>query len=183
MPDTGPLALFRQLESASQGSAVLGEKQLIVETWRGVVFTVDELNMVVPFIWLQEISPVTPIWPLPAVPSWMRGMTHIGDDVYTVVDFADFIGRTPVNVTEHSKLLVLPDHRLKCALLLDGKLSMRRFNHNIPKGNLNEVEPELRCYLSFVLLEDDRLWYVVDVESLGQSDTFVNIGGSLLHEI
>ncbi len=171
-----PLELFRQLELLSQGNAVLGEELLFVESWRGFTFSVDELNLAVPFIGQYEIFSCGVCNPLPMVTPWVRGMTNIRGEIYTVIDFAYFIGRRPIKATTGANLLVLSEGRLKSALLLENKISLRSFDHDIPRGDVNDIEPGLRPYLNSFLIEGLQRWCVIDMRVLINSETFANIG-------
>ncbi len=171
-----PLELFRQLELLSQGNAVLGEDQLFVESWRGFTFSIDELNLAVPFMGQYEIFPCGGCSPLPMVKPWVRGMTNIRGEIYTVIDFAQLIGRRPVKVSSGANLLVLAEGRLKSALLLQNKVSLRSFDHDIPRGDVNDVEPGLRPYLNSFLMEGLQRWCVIDMRILTNSELFANIG-------
>lgn len=171
-----PLQLLRQLESQSQGNAVLGEEPSFIESWRGFTFAIDELNMAIPFMGQYEIFPCGECWPLPMAKPWVRGMTNIRGEVYTVVDFAHFIGRRPVNVAMGNNLLVLSAGRLKSALLLKNKISLRAFDHDIPRGDVNDIEPDLRPYLNAFLIEGLKRWCVLDMRVLANSESFSNIG-------
>ena len=171
-----PLELFRELENESQGNSVLGEEQPFVESWRGFVFNVDELSLVVPFIGQFEILPCGELWPLPLAKRWVKGMTNIRGEIYTVVDFSDFIGRKPIKSTKGSNLFVLSDSPLKSALLLSSKINLRPFNHDMPRADLKDIEPRLRSYLSSVLIEGPQRWCVIDIRTLTNSEDFLNIG-------
>jgi len=171
-----PLALFRQLESESQGNAVLGEERPFVESWRGFVFAIDELRLVIPFVGQFEVLPCGELWPLPLARSWVRGMTNIRGEIYTVVDFSEYIDRKPLRSTEGANLLVLPDTRLRSALLLKSKVSLRSFNHDMPRVDLKDIEPGLRACLNAVLIEGPQRWCVIDIRRLTTAEDFSNIG-------
>ena len=176
LPDIQPIDLLRQLEQQSQGNAVLGEELPFIESWRGFTFAVDELNLAIPFMGQYEIFPCGECWPLPMVKPWVRGMTNIRGEVYTVIDFAHFIGRRPVGTTAGKNLLVLSGSKLKSALVLENKISLRSFDHDIPRGDLNDIEPDLRPFLNAFLIEGLKRWCVLDMRMLTNSEAFANIG-------
>src|SRR4051812_42310477 len=54
-----------------------------------------------------EVIPVPPVTPVPLTRPWFKGMTNIRGNLFSVVDFPAFLGRSPVSVSEQSRLLLI----------------------------------------------------------------------------
>src|SRR5258706_12428668 len=54
-----------------------------------------------------EIIPVPPITPVPLTHAWFAGVANIRGNLYSVVDFAAFLGAAPSAPTEAARLLLL----------------------------------------------------------------------------
>ena len=73
-----------------------------------------------------EVIPVPPITPVPLTRPWFRGVANVRGNLYSVVDFAAFVGVGSVEVTERSRLVLLGERlRSAAALLVDRSLGLR----------------------------------------------------------
>ena len=183
-PQPGPLALLQQLESAGLGEkasapsagAGAGASEARAGIGRGFAFTIEELNLVVPFAAGLRIARSRDAQPLPLSREWVAGIIHIRGEIYTLIDFARFIGRRAATAGKDAGLLLLADNRIKSALLLDSPVSLRAFNRDPPAGDVAGFDAALSPFLSAVWLDDGQPWGVLDVAALTRSARFVNIG-------
>ncbi len=171
-----PLDIFQQLENDSLGNQLTDAEAVAGEVWRGFVFNVDGLDLAVPFLGEFGIVPNQEMFAVPMASSWVKGMTNVRGEIYTVVDFSEFIGRKPVRMTKRCNLLLLPDSGLKSALLLDGRISLRTFSFDLPLASNDLFYSKLAPYLSRVVVDGDKQWGVLDVEALCGSRKFSQIG-------
>ena len=103
-------------------------------------------------------------------------MQSIHGEIYTVVDFAAFIGLAPTPVTQTCNLLALPDAGLKSALLITGRIRVKSFSSALPLGDCGQFHVNLAPYLSAVVVDQGQQWGVVDVDTLCGARDFVQIG-------
>ena len=171
-----PVELLQQLEQASYGEIALDAEADAVETWRGFAFAIEDLHFCLPFSSGYEIVPETGVQPLPMSRDWVRGMTNVRGEVYTVVDFARFIDRAPATLNRGASLLLLPDRGLRSALLLENRINLKTFAQDLPRVENHRLGATVSPYLSAVVLEDETQWGVLDVAALSGADDFVNIG-------
>jgi twitching motility protein PilI len=83
-----------------------------------------------------EMIPVSPISAVPLARPWFRGVANIRGNLYSVVDFAAFLGGEATAVTDQARLLLISDRfRAGCALLVGRSLGLR---------NSSELEPRPR---------------------------------------
>ncbi len=178
-PQSDPLAVLQRLEDASlgeEGSAFVWNRAAV---WHGFAFSIEELNLVVPLAVGAGIVPErsllpSPLLPLPLSREWVVGMVNIRGEVHTVVDFARFIGRSAATV-ESVNLLLLSNDVCKSALLLDGRISLRAFDCNLPEADPATAAPSLAPLLSALLWEGEQPWGVIDVEALLGAENFVDV--------
>ncbi len=175
-PDSTPLALFRQLENDSLGDQLVDQDVRPGEFWRGFVFKVDELDLVLPLFRGFEIVPCQELSPLPMVKSWVKGMTNIRGEIYTVVDFSEFIGKKPVRATKNCNLFLLPDVRMKSALLIESRVGLQSFSSELRVCATDSLHPGLTPYLGTVLVDEGLNRGVIDIRALCDADRFVHIG-------
>lgn len=74
-----------------------------------------------------EMLPVPPIAAVPLARPWFRGVANIRGNLYSVVDFAAFLGGEATPVTDQARLLLISDRfRSGCALLVGRSLGLRQ---------------------------------------------------------
>jgi len=74
-----------------------------------------------------EMIPVPPISAVPLARPWFRGVANIRGNLYSVVDFAAFLGGEATAVTGEARLLLISDRfRAGCALLVGRSLGLRK---------------------------------------------------------
>ncbi len=153
-----------------------GEPEPRTGTWRGFVFNVGQLSLAMPCSDGFEIVSVRELSPVPMAKDWVRGMQSIHGEIYTVVDFAAFIGLASTPATPTCNLLALPDAGLKSALLIAGRIRVKSFSSALPLGDCGQFHAALAPYLNRVVVDQGQPWGVVDVEALCGSRDFVQIG-------
>lgn len=168
--------IMSRLEARSLGNRLAEKEEDTDVSWRGFVFRVDQWDIAVPFVGEFEIVPYQPLFPLPMTMPWVRGMTNVRGEIYTVVDFSRFIGSGPVKNLKVSNLFLLPDEGLKAALLIGGRISLRAFSSSLQTSEPGGFQEVLAQYLNAVLLENETAWGILDIRRLCNSEQFVNIG-------
>ena len=74
-----------------------------------------------------EMIPVAPISAVPLARPWFRGVANIRGNLYSVVDFAAFLGGEATVITDQARLLLISDRfRAGCALLVARSLGLRK---------------------------------------------------------
>ena len=170
------LEILSQLEAHSLGTQTDQSETEVGKSWRGLVFSVDKWNLVVPFIHEFEIVPFQTLLPLPMTKVWVKGMLNIRGEIYTVIDFSEFIGSPPVQHQKTTNLLLLPDKELKSALLISGRISLRLFDINLPTVSKDSFSETLGLFLSTALDDGGSRWGVLNVQALSSSNQFNSIG-------
>ncbi len=170
------MTLLQQLEEAGLGQppAAAGNAG---DIWRGFAFAIQSLNLVVPQAEGLQVAPAgVAAQPLPLSREWVRGITSIGGEVYTVIDFAHFIGRWPVASSATANLLLMSGERFNSALLLDSRISLRSFRHDLPAAESADVDPVLAPFLRESLRDGEQIWGVLDSAVLMSAEHFIHIG-------
>lgn len=174
-PAADPLALLRQLEGAGPDRKA-DQSGRAPATWRGFAFTIEDLNLAVPLAEGLQTAPGREVWPLPLCREWVRGMIAVDGEVYTVIDFARFIGRRPVPSAVDAGLLLMPGDGFNSALLLDSRIGLRSFRNDSPAVTPTDFDPALAPFLSTALMDGGQSWGVLDVAALRSVERFVRIG-------
>jgi twitching motility protein PilI len=77
-----------------------------------------------------EVMPVPPVTPVPLSRPWFRGVANVRGNLYSVIDFAGFLGAGAAVGGEHARLLLLGERfRSGAGLLIDRALGLRNPAH------------------------------------------------------
>jgi len=87
---------------------------------------VGEQNWLIDLVEASEVLRVPPITPVPLTRPWFRGVANVRGNLYSVVDFAEFLGTGISGTGEHARLVLLGERfRSAAALLVDRSLGLR----------------------------------------------------------
>jgi len=120
-----------------------------------------------------EVIPVPPITHVPLTQPWFRGVANVRGNLYSVVDFAAFVGVSSVELTERSRLVLLGERlRSAAALLVDRSLGLR----NPDQLHARPMEGQAAWVRSQYNDADGGAWKELDVAKLVQHEQFLNPG-------
>jgi twitching motility protein PilI len=92
-------------------------------------------------VWLLDLTeagemiPVPPISAVPLARPWFRGVANIRGNLYSVTDFAAFLGGEATAITDQARLLLISDRfRTGCALLVGRSLGLRKSDELEPRA-------------------------------------------------
>ncbi|MGB5705482.1 MAG: chemotaxis protein CheW [Arenicellales bacterium] len=170
-----PLESLEKLSSLTRGDRAMESRSTSKQTWRGFIFNVGDMNIVFPFMGGYEILPDREIHIIPWAKDWVRGVTNVRGEIYTVVDFSLYLGLAPVTSIRRATMFLLPDTSVKCVLLLEDRVNVRNFPQFAEHVVDEKVPQRLASCLNVILRDDDQDWLVVDVEQLCGSQEFLSI--------
>jgi twitching motility protein PilI len=155
------LALSERLQSAEAGLRVASRLGLQVgdEAW---LVDLKEAG---------ELIPPPAIFAVPLARPWFKGVTNVRGNLYSVTDFAAFLGAAPTNLGEHARLLLINDRfRSGAALLVERSLGLRDPGEFEP---LQEAAPRPSFVRAVYADASGRRWKELDVAALIQHETFL----------
>jgi twitching motility protein PilI len=156
------IALSERLQNAGAGAPVASRLGLQVgrEGW-----LVD----------LKEAAELIPPPPISAVPlarPWFRGVANVRGNLYSVTDFAAFLGGEPTAPGEQNRLLILSDRfRSGAALLVERSLGLHDPGALEPRPQPGASQPG---FVRGVFADGEgKLWKELDVAALIQDPAFL----------
>jgi twitching motility protein PilI len=120
-----------------------------------------------------EVIPVPSMTPVPLTKSWFRGVANVRGNLFSVIDFAAFLGTGSVTLGEHSRLLLLGERfRTASALLVDRSLGLRNPDQLKPREARGEAPAWLRGEFEDA---DGKKWKELDVPQLVRHADFLTV--------
>jgi twitching motility protein PilI len=130
-------------------------------------------------LWLMDLADVGEVIPVPellAVPltkHWFAGVANIRGNLYSIVDFAAFMGGPAVPRNDQARLLLIAErHRIRSALLVNRVVGLRRADQFHIQ---DDGEPLAPWELSRHVDTDNRKWRALDVDSLIRHPGFLQV--------
>src|ERR671915_2328561 len=135
---------------------------------------VGEQNWLIDLVEAGEVIPLPPITPVPLARAWFRGVANVRGNLYSVVDFAEFLGTGVSGSGEQARFVLLGERfRSAAALLVDRSLGLR----NPAQLRAREPAPDRRAWLR-AEYDDDAggQWRELDVAELVREPEFLAVG-------
>lgn len=121
-----------------------------------------------------EVLPVPPITAVPLTRAWFRGVANVRGNLYSVVDFAAFLGAGVSALGEGARLVLLGERfRSAAALLVDRSLGLRN-----PAQLRQRAPAQARPAWVRAEYEDEAgaSWSELDVAELVRDTEFLAVG-------
>lgn len=123
-----------------------------------------------------EVIQVPPITPVPLTQGWFLGVTNIRGNLYSVTDFARFMGRDPTHITVQSRLLLFGQRftELRAGLVVQQVLGLR----NVAGWTRLEAQGEggWDWLGASWQAPGGEVWREIDMARLARSQAFLKVG-------
>jgi twitching motility protein PilI len=135
---------------------------------------VGEQNWLIDLAEAGEVMPVPTITPVPLTRPWFRGVANVRGNLYSVVDFAEFLGTGVSRGGEQARLVLLGERfRSAAALLVDRSLGLRN------PAQLRARDPASAAAAWLRAEYEDEVggrWSELDVGALVRDAAFLAVG-------
>jgi twitching motility protein PilI len=110
---------------------------------------------------------------VPLARPWFLGVANIRGNLYSVIDFAAFLGDGPTAVSDQARLLLISERfRAGCALLVGRSLGLRKSDALEPRPRRAESRWTRAEYSD----AEGRRWNELDVPALLRDPDFLDVG-------
>lgn len=116
---------------------------------------------------ISEALPLPPLTPVPLTKPWLRGVTNVRGNLYSVVDLAAYLQQGAASGDHGNRVLVLAGSDAHAALLVDRVLGL----HEVEGWTRSEAEGQIQ-YCD----EQGAAWRKLDVPGLLEQPAFLQIG-------
>jgi twitching motility protein PilI len=146
-----------QVESSRLGLACNGARWLIRLADAGEVITVPQVVTV------------------PLTQRWFLGVANVRGNLYSVIDFAGFLGGTPVTVAAPTRLVLFGARvaDLNAGLVVDRVLGLRNLSDLIPAPPLADAAS---WYAQRWTDGEANAWQEIDLAKLARAPEFLQVG-------
>jgi len=120
-----------------------------------------------------EVIPVPELLGVPLTKPWFAGVANVRGNLFSIVDFAAFMGGPAVPRNDQARLLLIAErHRMRSALLVNRVIGLRRADQFRVQDEGEPLEPwELSRHVD----TDNHKWRALDVDSLVRHASFLQV--------
>jgi twitching motility protein PilI len=122
-----------------------------------------------------EVIPVPPVTPVPLTKPWFKGVANVRGNLYSVIDFARFIGRESQGASGQARLVLFGPRAgdLNAGIVVQRVLGLRNLAELAPSGTVADAPA---WYAQRWMDADGRAWQEIDLSRLARDDGFLQIG-------
>lgn len=122
-----------------------------------------------------EVVAVPPVTPVPHTKPWHLGIANVRGNLYSVVDFARFLGRESDGTGAQARLLLFGPRAgdLNAGIVVGRVLGLRNLAELAPSGSAAGAPA---WYAQRWMDADGRSWQEIDLSRLARDVTFLQIG-------
>ena len=143
-------------------------------TWRALGLDVVGHKMVLPISDVIELAVCENITPVPLTQPWVRGLTNLRGQLYTVVDLSVFLGGEETRLSRDARIVLLADEGLNSCLLISGVIGLKVLHDEAPAPVNPGLDGILAAYFRHQVELDGERWLVLDVGAVLADQRFLD---------
>jgi len=122
-----------------------------------------------------EVVALPQVTPVPHTHPWHLGVANVRGNLYSVVDFARFLGREAVGAGAQARLVLFGPRAgdLNAGIVVQRVLGLRNLAELAPSGGVSGAPS---WYAERWMDADGRTWQEIDLSKLARDDAFLQIG-------
>jgi twitching motility protein PilI len=170
------LALEKRRLDRAQASLLDDEQSPFLEG--RLALRLGHWHLVLSLSEVDEIVNVSRITPVPGVEPWLLGVANLRGTIVSFIDLPMMLSKeTHIELTAVSRAVVFHDREWSYGLLVDDVIGMRHFGSEQEKSLSDDINPNLRPFLSRAFYGENRTWWQLSIDRLRQSPKFSGASG------
>ncbi len=173
MASRGFIELLRLADLAKSRQMGLGDYQQY--QWRGIVFELAGLPMVVPMEEISEVLAMPEYTPMPLVKPWLLGLANVRGRLLPLTDLAKLF-----NIKSHQpqlskkKVLIVDKEKLFSGLVVDNILGMQQFTEQNYRDEPLANNSPLLAYTHGKFVKEGEEWVVFMPSLLAHNQDYLD---------
>jgi twitching motility protein PilI len=132
------------------------------------------LSILVPIGDIVEIAVCENITPVPLTQPWIRGLTNVHGQLFTVVDLSVFLGGAETRLSREARIVILGQRAMGTCLLVNNVSGLKLYADENVVDRPSQLPAALEDFFSKGVRLDDVDWAVLDVDSLSRDEKYRN---------
>jgi twitching motility protein PilI len=144
------------------------------DTLRALALSAREISILIPIGDVVELAVCENITPVPLTRQWVRGLTNVHGQLYTVVDLSVFLGGAETRLSRDARIIILGEGGLGSCLLVGNVTGLKVYTeeqlHRVP----DDLPESVRGYFCNAVRLEDITWCVLDMRALSGDARYRN---------
>jgi twitching motility protein PilI len=153
----------------------LPEQEETAAVWSGLGFRVADFLLLAPLEQVSEVTPFTGVTLVPGAKSWLKGVSNVRGDLYTVTDLSEFLGYGPVQTDARSKLLIINSSGLNSGVLVPEVLGLKHFYEEEKLQDISALSGSIQSFINGGYTQSGVVWRLFDLMQLAESEGFRHV--------
>jgi len=167
--------LLAMQEAARKSAPGLPEQTHAAPLWSGLGFRLSDLSLLVSLDQIGEVLARPDVTRVPGTKRWVKGIANVRGTLLTVVDLAEYFGKSSVPVDDTVRLLVMHIGEFSTGLLVNEVLGLKHFDAEQDRRDIAGLDNAVLMHVQTAFMQDKTLWGVFDLRSLSESLTFKHV--------
>jgi len=169
-------ALLLNMQEAARGGAPgLPEQTQAAPLWSGLGFRLSSLSLLVSLNQIDEVLVRPDVTRVPGTKRWVKGVANVRGTLLTIIDLAEYFGKSPVPVDDKARLLVMHIGDFNTGLLVNEVLGLKHFDAEQDRRDIAGLDNAVLMHVQTAFMQEGTLWGVFDLRSLTESLTFKHV--------
>lgn len=163
------LQLERKCRVASPGLPTAETQQ---EQWSGVLFKLDNYELLASMAEVVEIGDMLPVARLPGVKPWVIGLANMRGSLLPVIDLGRYLFDSEFSSDGSGRLLIVNHGTSRVGLRVDAIVGMRHFLQTQRTGNTPSLPRPLDACVAEGYIDKDQVRPVFNIKRLVNETAF-----------
>ncbi len=171
-----PYRLLLEMERRAREARIgPGEGGAPGTEWTGIAVRIGELLLLTPREDVTEVMMPPQVTRVPGAQPWLRGIIQLRGQLIPLTDLRAFLFDAPAAGIGDARVLVAAHRQIPAGLIVDEVYGLRRLPETARRSvNIDLLPPRVRPCVESGFWLDDRIWPVVRLRTLLESDKFLD---------
>lgn len=171
-----PIHLLHQIELECKKTAKgLPQRAAIKESWTGIGFRINDINLVAPLKQVNEILHLPRLTHVPGTQKWVKGVANIRGTLLPILDLQGFLQEKPITQTNKARVLVVRRDDLSVGLVVNEVLGLKHFQDEEKVTAVSRFDESLRNYVHGAFKQNGEEILVFSMYALADNPHFFQV--------
>jgi twitching motility protein PilI len=143
------------------------------DLWRALAVEARDIPVILPIDEIMELAVCENITPVPLTQPWVRGLTNVRGQLYTVIDLSVFLGGSETRLSRDARIIMLGDQALGACLLVHNVMGLKLLKEEERTNVPDAVNSSIRKYFKGGVQSEERQWAILDLTAMRNDERFL----------
>jgi len=171
-----PIHLLHQIELECKKTARgLPQRTAIKESWTGIGFRINDINLVAPLKQVNEILHLPKLTHIPGSQKWVKGVANIRGTLLPIIDLQGFLQEKSITQSNKARVLVVRRDDLSVGLVVNEVMGLKHFQDEEKVTAVSKFDESLRNYVHGAFKQNGEEILVFSMYALADNPHFFQV--------